>query len=102
MEQILALNKDVRLSPLAVKDEHNQRPWVLVDHTYFSINQHTVKDLPPQVMQFRGALPRIMWILRHAGPDEGPIYMAKFDLADGFYRVFLRADDALKLAVLLP
>jgi hypothetical protein len=87
LEQILALNKDVRLSPLAIKDEHNQ---------------HTVKDLPPQVMQFGGVLPRIMWILWHADPDEGPIYMAKFDLADGFYRVFLWADDILKLATLLP
>jgi hypothetical protein len=43
-----------------------------------------------------------MWILQHADLDEGPIYMAKFDLADGFYRVFLWADDALKLAALLP
>jgi len=63
LEQILALDKDVWLSPLAIKDEHNRRPRVLVDHTYFGINQHMVKDLPPEVMQFGGTLPRIMWIL---------------------------------------
>jgi hypothetical protein len=85
LEQIRALNKDVWLSPLAIKDEHNRCPRVLVDHTYFGINQHMVKDLPPEVMQFSGTLPRIMWILQHADLDEGPIYMAKFDLVDGFY-----------------
>jgi hypothetical protein len=53
-------------------------------------------------MQFGGVLPRIMWILHHMDPNEGPVSMAKFDLADGFYRVFLWADDALKLTALLP
>ena len=32
----------------------------------------------------------------------GPVYLAKFDIADGFYRLFLDPDDATKLAVLMP
>jgi hypothetical protein len=36
---------------------------MLVDHTYIGVNEHTVRKLPPKVMQFGGALPRIMWLL---------------------------------------
>ena len=75
---------------------------MLVDHTWFGVNEHTVMELPPEVMQFGGALPRILWLLWHADPDLGPIYLAKFDIADGFYRLFLYPDDATKLAVLMP
>jgi hypothetical protein len=59
-------------------------------------------ELPPEVMQFGGALPRILWLLRHADPAKGPAYLAKFDIADRFYRLFLDPDDATKLAVLMP
>ena len=59
-------------------------------------------ELPPEVMQFGGALSRILWLLQHADPAEGPVYMAKFDISDGFYRLFLDPDDAPKLAVLMP
>ena len=41
-------------------------------------------------------------LLQHADPDKGPVYMAKFDISDGFYRLFLDPDDAPKLAVLMP
>ena len=53
-------------------------------------------------MQFGGALPRILWLLRHADPREGPMYLAKYDISDGFYGIFLDPDDALKLGVLMP
>ena len=59
-------------------------------------------QLPPEVMQFGGALSCILWLLRHAEPDEGPVYMAKFDISDGFYHLFLDPNDAPKLAVLMP
>jgi hypothetical protein len=59
-------------------------------------------ELPPEVMQFSSALPHILWLLRHADPDLGQVYLAKFDIANGFYRLFLDPDDATKLAVLMP
>jgi hypothetical protein len=78
LDQVRALDQDLRLSPLAVKDEgEKRRPRVLVDHTWFGVNEHTVTELPPEVMQFGGALPRILWLLRHADPDLGPVYLAK-------------------------
>ena len=52
--------KDLHLSPMAIKVEHNWQPQVIIDHTWFSVNDHTILDLPHEVMQFRGALP---WIL---------------------------------------
>jgi hypothetical protein len=103
LEQVRALDQDLRLSPLAVKDEgEKHRPRVLVDHTWFGVNEHTMTELPPEVMQFGGALPRILWLLRHADPDLGQVYLAKFDITDGFYHLFLDPDDATKLAVLMP
>ena len=53
-------------------------------------------------MQFGGTLSRILFLIRHANPRYGPPRLAKFDLKDGFYRLFLRALDCLGLAVLLP
>ena len=100
LKQVRSLGRDFRLSPVAVKEEVNRRPWVIVDHTWFGVNGHTVVELPPQVMQFGGALSRILWLLHHADPSHGPVYMAKYDLSDGFSRMFL--DPSLKLSVLMP
>ena len=61
LDQIQALNKDLSLSPMAVKVEHNCQPCVLVDHTWFGVNKHTIPDLPHEVMQFGGTLPWLLW-----------------------------------------
>ena len=64
LEQVQSLGGDLRLSPLAVKDEGDKRqPCVIMDHTWFGVNNHTVVELPPEVMQFGGALSRILWLL---------------------------------------
>jgi hypothetical protein len=31
----------------------------------------------------------------HADPKYGPVYLAKYDIKDGFYRMMIRARDAL-------
>ena len=53
-------------------------------------------------MQFGQTLLRILWKLWHANPKYGPLRIAKYDIKDGFYRLFLRALDCLRLAVILP
>ena len=73
-----------------------------MDHTWFGMNNYTVTKLPPKVMQFSGALSCILWLLCHTSPNEGLVYMAKFDISNGFYHLFLEPDDALKLAILMP
>lgn len=102
LDQVRKLGKDLCLSPLSIKDEGEKcRSRVLVDHTWFGVNKHTMMELPPKVMQFRGRLPCILWLLHHADPDKGPVFLAKFDVSDGFYHLFLEPDDALKLTVLM-
>ena len=56
LEQVRSLGKDFHLSPVAIKEEVNCRPQVIVDHTWFRVNEHTVVELPSEVMQFGGAL----------------------------------------------
>ena len=77
-------------------------PRLVCDHSFFNVNQNTVQRTPPEAMQFGGALPRILYGIRHADPRHGPVYLSKYDIKDGFYRIFLRAQDAPALAVSLP
>ena len=97
---------ELMLWPAAVKDEHNRKPRLLCDHSWDwgwpSINDTTVAHAPPEAMQFGGAFERLLTLLRHANARYGPTRMAKHDVKDGFYRLFLRLLDCLRLAVLLP
>ena len=103
LAQVQALNKDLCISPMAVKEvEHNHCPCIIMDHTWFGVNDHTILDLPHEVMQFGGTWPCILWLLRHADPSARPIYLSKYNITDGFYCMFLKADDALHLAVMMP
>ena len=102
LEQVCSLGKNFCLSLVAVKEEVNHCPRVIVDHMWFRVNKHTVVDLPSEVMQFGGALSCILWLLCHANPSHGPVYMVKYDLSDGFYRMFLDPANSLKLSILMP
>ncbi len=53
-------------------------------------------------MQFGRALDRIISMVVHADPRFGPVQFIKLDIADGFYRVWLRIEDIPKLAVTIP
>jgi hypothetical protein len=61
-----------------------------------------LKWAPRESMQFGRALQRILTTLVHAHPRYGPVHMAKIDVADGFYRVWVQVDDVPKLGVVLP
>ena len=50
--------------PLVVKGGgEKHQPHVIMDHTWFGVNDHTVVELPPEVMQFGGTLSCILWLL---------------------------------------
>ena len=102
LAQVQVLNKDLRISPMAIKVEHNQHLRMIMDHTWFSVNNHTIPDLPREMMQFGGALPCILWLLHHANLSAGPVYLSKYNITDSFYHMFLKADDALHLAITMP
>jgi hypothetical protein len=61
-----------------------------------------LKWAPRESMQFGRALQRILTTLVHAHPRYGPVHLAKIDVADGFYRVWVQVDDVPKLGVVLP
>ena len=74
-----------------------------MDHTWFGMNDYTVIELPPEVMQFGGALSHNLWLLCHTDPNEGPISLAKFDISNGFYHLVLEPENApKKLTMLMP
>ena len=97
---------ELLLSPAAIKEERDRKPRLLCDHTWYwgwpSVNESTLPHAPPEAMQFGWALHRILTIIRHANPKFGPVRAAKADIKDGFYRLFLRALDCLRLALVLP
>ena len=92
----------LRISPLGVKEERERKPRLVCDHSFFGVNEHTIPWTPEQVMQFGGTLPRILQAVRHADPARGPVYLSKFDIKDGYYRIFLEPDACPTLAVTLP
>ena len=92
----------LRISPLGVKEERERKPRLVCDHSFFEVNQHTWMRTPAEAMQFGGTLHRILHAVRHADPALGAVFLSKYDIKDGFYRLFLQADDAPMLAVTLP
>ena len=93
--------EELQLSPLGVVPQHKRQPRVICDYTYYGVNQDTEPTAPPEAMQFGHALPRILFHLAHSNPAYGPVYVGKFDLADGFYRIPLAPKSSAPLVVLL-
>jgi hypothetical protein len=92
----------LQLSPAAVKEERLRKPRLLCDQSWSPVNDTTLPRAPPEAMQFGGALHRVLTQIRHANPRFGPVHMCKFDIKDGFYRMFLKASDCPRLAIVLP
>jgi len=93
---------NLRLSPMGVVPQHARRPRPIVDYTFSGINHDTLPLSPREAMQFGRALDRIISQVVHADPRFGPVRFIKLDIADGFYRVWLRVEDVPKLAVTIP
>ena len=94
--------ENLQLSPAAVKDERDRKPRLLSDHTWYTTNELTLPHAPPEAMQFAGALPRLLTNIRRANPRYGPIRLAKHDVKDGFYRMFLNPSHCMRLTLVAP
>ncbi|KAI2510214.1 hypothetical protein MHU86_4246 [Fragilaria crotonensis] len=77
---------NLRISPLGVVPQRDRRPRLIVDYTFSGVNLATLQLAPREAMQFGRALQRVLSKIVHADPRFGPTYMAKIDIADGFYR----------------
>jgi hypothetical protein len=97
--------EDLMLWPAAVKEERERKPRVLCDLSWDwgwpSANATTIPHAPPEAMQFGGALPRLLHLIRHANPKYGPPRLAKHDIKDGYYRMSVKPNDCLRLAQVL-
>ena len=104
---LVRLLEEIMFSPAAVKDERDRKPRLLCDHSWpwielLSVNDTTIPHAPPEAMQFGHALPRVLCDVRHANPKFGPVRASKYDVKDGFYRMYLKARECLRLALALP
>ena len=92
----------LRISPMGVVPQHERRPRPIVDYTFSGVNADTVGLAPHEAMQFGRTLERLLSQVVHANPKFGLVHFFKLDIADGFYRVWLRAEDVPILAVSIP
>ena len=92
----------LRLSPLGVVPQRDRRPRIIVDYTFWGVNDDTVTLAPSESMQFGRALERVLRKIRNANRRFGPTYMIKVDIADGFYRLFVAASTTAALGVVFP
>jgi hypothetical protein len=90
----LVLNElQLRLSPLGVVPHRDRRPCTISDYSFFGVNHETLALSPSECMQFGKALWRVLRHLKSANPHLGPVYLSKIDIAEGFYRIWVRASD---------
>lgn len=92
----------LRLSPLGVVPQRDRRSRLIVDYTYSGVNNETARLAPSEAMQFGKTLQRVLAKIVQANPAYGPVYLAKIDIADGFYRIGLQPRDIPRLGVVLP
>ena len=92
----------LRLSPLGVVPQRDRRPRTICDYTFFGVNPETLPLAPQEAMQFGRALQRVLQKIQQSNPHFGPVYLSKIDIADGFYRIWIRPNDVPKLGMLFP
>jgi hypothetical protein len=78
------------------------RPRIIVDYSFYGINQDTVKLAPIEAMPLGKANERLWQTIMSANPKFGPLHMYKIDISDGFYRVPLSTSGIPKLRVCPP
>jgi hypothetical protein len=93
---------ELRLSPLGIVPQHERRPRIICDYSFYGVNEDTVPTGPHQAMRFGRTLNRIMTQIVRANPKFGPVLLGKYDLADGYYRLPLNTNQAMHLACLFP
>ena len=102
LKKFKKLYKSLRVSPMGVVPQRARRPRIIVDYSFFGLNDETLKMAPREAMQFGKALQRVLQAIVDANPAHGPVHLIKVDIADGFYRIWLNVADIPKLACSIP
>jgi hypothetical protein len=99
---LIVKHPELRLSPLGVIPQHERRPRIICDYSFYGINNDTTPTGPHEAMRFGRTLHRIMNQIARSNPRFGPVLLGKYDLADGYYRIPLNPTQAMRLACILP
>ena len=75
---------------------------MILDYCFFCVNDDIVPLAPPEAMQFGQTLKCLFQQIHRANDVFDLVYMSKINFSDGFYGLWLRPEDMLKLAVLFP
>ena len=92
----------LRISPIGVVPQRERRPRMINDYTFSGVNPSTIKLAPAEAMQWGRTLNRLLWMIYHADRRQGPVYLSKTDLSDGFYQFHLTPTGSLSLATPFP
>jgi hypothetical protein len=87
--------------PTGVVPQRNRRLRIIVDYSFYRINQSTESQAPDSI-QFGYAFYRLLQALHRADTRHGPVYISKADVADAFMRVWLEAATTPILGAPLP
>jgi len=103
---------NLKISPLAAVPHKSRDYRAILDLSFTirlfgiplsSVNAGTIPFANPIVMQQLGqVLPRIVAGIAESAPDNGPIFFAKWDIKDGFWRLVVSAYDAWNFCYVLP
>lgn len=93
----------LRLSPIGVIPQRDRHPRTIVDYTFYGVNANTCQLALEEAMRFSWAFQRLLEDIVNVDPWFGPVYLCnKVDILDGFYHVWLQAEDIPKLGVAFP
>ena len=99
---VICMLLGIRLSPMGVVPQRYRQPRIIVDYSFSIVNRETVRMVLPEAMRFGRALHRVMTKFVHADRRFGPCKLAKIDVADGFYRMWVQTVNIPKVDVILP
>ena len=108
----------LRISQLASVPQANQKDRLICDSTSPppsgdsllppssedtpAVNVSTDRSMAPQAMQFGPCLPRILQQIWEADPQDGPVYLSKWDISDAFHHCVLRPANICAFSYVVP
>ena len=90
------------LLPVAFIPQVGRRPRLIFDFTWIGLNNIAERLAHMDTMRFGCALQRTFKQVLNAEPHLGQVYLRKVDLADAYMRLWVRMEDVLSVAFLIP
>jgi hypothetical protein len=94
--------KNLRLSLLGVVPKGDRQPRTICDYSFFCVNLNSIPLAPQDSIQVGRALWCILQQISDADTRLGPVHLSKIDIADGFYHIWIKAEDVPKLGIMFP